>query len=56
MVKTIVCPKCKKAVIRRKTRTDTNYWDVKCLWCGNTFKKAKTHVKAKDRKKIEGGK
>ena len=55
MVKTIECPKCKKGIIRRKTRTETNYWICTCLWCGHTFKKAKTHVKAVDRKRIERG-
>jgi phage FluMu protein Com len=55
MINTIVCPKCHKAVVRRKTRTDTNYWEVKCLWCGCEFRKAKTHVRAKDREWIERG-
>jgi DNA-directed RNA polymerase subunit M/transcription elongation factor TFIIS len=51
----IVCPKCGKALIKRETTVDLNYWKVKCLWCGHAFRKAKTNVSAKDRRWIEGG-
>lgn len=53
-MKTIECPKCHKSIIRRKTRTDTNFWFCHCLWCGYDFNKAKTHVGVEDKRWIEG--
>lgn len=55
MVNDIFCPKCKKAVFTRKSSPDLKYWNIHCNWCGFDFRKAKTYVKAKDRKWIEGG-
>jgi ribosomal protein L37AE/L43A len=49
------CPKCDKAVIKRKTTPKLNYWTCHCLWCGFDFRKAKTHVRVKERRRIEGG-
>jgi hypothetical protein len=34
----IICPKCKKGLVKKHKTPDKPYWKAHCFWCGNDFK------------------
>ena len=54
----IICPKCKKGIVKKHKTINKPYWNVHCFWCGNDFKYKKPWVirkmkKMKKKKKVK---
>jgi hypothetical protein len=49
----IICPKCKKGLVKKHKTPDKPYWNAHCFWCGHDFKYKKPWVIKEMKKKVE---